>query len=353
MEILEWNRFVRINSNETDFRSKTDLQLFTSFSFLILSVANIVSKSYLMLVLTLAGTIINGIMAVLAIRIKNEHLCSVSAIVTCSILFGIFVICGGNEGFACLWLVLIPFFAMVIMDFIIGFFACVTIQVFLVAVFWTPIHEMLGTIPQYYDQFCLRFPLYFFVTFLLALSLTVSLKRSQYSDCKQRLKLEEMAQLDSLTKLPNRRNAYERFKTDYSEPGTPHCIVMCDIDYFKRVNDTYGHVYGDDILVNVAEIMKKQLPPDYLKSRWGGEEFLFAANEPLDSVYQVIEKLRIAIADHVFYAGDTQIHITLTFGIAEYVDESGIIKAISKADDRLYNGKKSTRNCTVIDDSLS
>ena len=352
-EIREWTQFVEKHSNKTDLNAKIYIQILVSLSFLILSVANICSKSYLMLGFTLAGSIINGVLALLAKKVKNSRICSITTIATCSVLFGLFVVNGGNEGFACLWVMLVPFFAMMIMDFAIGFYVSAAFQVFLIVVFWTPMHEMLGTIPQYYDQFCLRFPLFFFVTFILAFSLTVSLKKSQYNDCKQRLKLEEMAQLDSLTKLSNRRNAYEKFKTDYSEPGIPHCIVMCDIDHFKRVNDTYGHVYGDDVLVAVVELMKEQLPPDYLKSRWGGEEFLLAANESLNAVYHAVERLRIAISDHVFYAGDTQIHITLTFGIAEYVNENGIVEAISKADDRLYSGKKAKRNCTVIDDSLS
>ena len=159
----------------------------------------------------------------------------------------------------------------------------------------------------------------------------------------------KLARLDSLTELFNRRGAYEEFDANYSERGVPHCLVMCDIDHFKRVNDSYGHEYGDEILTTLVGIMREQLPSDYLMARWGGEEFLFAANEPLDKVFQRIENLRTAISKHKFIVGDSLIHVTLTFGIAEYADGDGVIEAITKADNRLYNGKKAQRNCTVID----
>lgn len=353
-EILERERFLEAHTDASDFEPKLYMQILTALAFLALSLVNVFSKSYFMLAFTLAGCVVNGISSYVAKKVGKGRVCAISSIATCSLLFGFFVIYGGNDGFACLWVTLLPLMAMAVMDFAVGFGASVFFQIFLIIVFWTPIRGMLFY--QYNDRFCLRFPLFFLVTFILGLSFTVSLRKSQYNECKHRIELEEMttsahklARHDSLTELFNRRGAYEEFDVNYSQRGIPHCLVMCDIDHFKTVNDTYGHEYGDEVLLALVKMMREQLPPDYLMARWGGEEFLFAANEPLDEVYQKIENLRKTIADHAFIVGGAPIHVTLTFGIAEYVDGNGVIEAISKADNRLYCGKMAQRNCTVID----
>lgn len=352
--ILERDRFVEAHAGATSFDAKLYMQILVAVAFFVLSVANVFSKSYFMLALTLTGCAVNGIAAFIARKTGKGRICAFSSIVTCSLLFGVFIVYGGNDGFACLWVSLLPLLAMAVMDFVAGFCASVLFQIFLILVFWTPIRGMLFY--QYNEQFCLRFPLFFLTAFILGLLFTVSLRKSQYNECRQLIKLEEMtktahklARQDSLTDLANRRGAYEEFDARFSERGIPHCLVMCDIDHFKRVNDTYGHEYGDEILIALVKIMKEQLPPDYLMARWGGEEFLFAANEPLDEVYRRVEGLRKAIAAHAFRAGDSFIHVTLTFGIAEYTDGNDVIEAIHKADNRLYSGKMAQRNCTVAE----
>lgn len=196
--------------------------------------------------------------------------------------------------------------------------------------------------------------MFFFVTLVLGLLLTISMRTSEYNERMHLMELEKMTQAakvlartDPLTKLANRRHAYEEFEVSYCEAGQAHCIVMGDIDYFKKTNDTYGHEFGDEVLVVLAKYINELLPKDYLKSRWGGEEFLFAANEPLEKVYERIENLRKAIEAHEFYHEGKTVHITMTFGIAPYGDKDELYEAISTADGRLYLGKRANRNCTV------
>ena len=127
-------------------------------------------------------------------------------------------------------------------------------------------------------------------------------------------------------------------------------LIFIDLDHFKDVNDTYGHLVGDVVLKEVASLVTKTVGANADVCRWGGEEFLFAANESLDEVYQKIENLRSTISLHKFHAGNVPVHITLTFGIAEYADGKGVFEAINVADSRLYKGKAARRNCTVIQD---
>ncbi len=352
--IFERNDFVEKHTLSSTFNSKFYLQIIVSVAFLILTITNIVSQSYIMLIFTAIGCLTNSVCAIIGKKLHNSSVCAYSAIITCSLMFAFFVIYGGNEGFACLWVVLLPFLSMVVMDFVAGLCASIFFQLFLIVVFWTPIRGML--LYQYNAQFCLRFPLFFLVTFMLGLALTIFLRRSQYNECMQLLKLEEMtktannlARIDTLTELANRRCAYEEFKTRFSQNGIPHCVVMGDIDYFKRINDSYGHEFGDEVLVIVAKYIKELLPDDYLKSRWGGEEFLLVANKSVDEVYKEIESLRIAISEHQFCYNGVRINVTITFGLAGYVDSNDLDKAINIADNRLYTGKKTTKNCTIAE----
>lgn len=207
----------------------------------------------------------------------------------------------------------------------------------------------------YNEQFQLRFPLLFLVTLILAMMLAISLQKSQYNEHMHLLELERMteaaenmARHDLLTKLANRRYAYENFGILFSDDSKPHCIVMGDIDSFKRINDLYGHEFGDEVLVGVSQRIIGVLPDDYLKSRWGGEEFLIAANDSIETVYEQIEKLRKTIESLEFSRDGEIVKVTVTFGIAEYYKSSELNSAINIADTRLYAGKKTTKNCTVV-----
>ena len=124
-------------------------------------------------------------------------------------------------------------------------------------------------------------------------------------------------------------------------------MIIGDIDDFKKVNDTYGHNIGDDVLVNVAEIITSQIPEDAYVCRWGGEEILILIHDPAQTAVSIAEKIRNKIAESITQTEDIPIHITMTFGIAEYIPGLSITKLISVADDNLYKGKKDGKNRVV------
>lgn len=352
-KIFEQYRFLKKRAGNSTLNNKVRLQLIIAVSFLILSGANIFVGSWPMLCFTLFGGLTNGICAIISKKTENGTLCAASSIIVCSVMFGFFVIYGGNDGFACQWVVLLPFFAMVVMDFAAGLTASIFFQIFLIVVFWTPIKEHLFY--QYNAEFCLRFPLFFFVANMLGLFLTISLQNSRYNEIMQldaleemRMKAEQLSKIDPLTGLANRRCAYEEFALHFSDTALPHSVVMGDIDRFKQINDTYGHDFGDRVLIVFGDLMREHLPEEYLKARWGGEEFLFAANEPLETVYDKVENLRKKIEEYSFDCEGNPVKITATFGIAPYSDPENLDAAINQADERLYKGKNLSRNCTII-----
>ena len=165
-------------------------------------------------------------------------------------------------------------------------------------------------------------------------------------------KLETFAVQDTLTKLYNRRgmfNYLDNIEKRLESSPDFLSIAIGDIDFFKKVNDTYGHEAGDYVLVTVAQIIKKFMENKGCVSRWGGEEFLFSfEGKNGDEARGELEKLRSRIANYEFKYNDLTFHVTMTFGVEEYAGFLGIEKTINNADQKLYEGKKSGRNKVVF-----
>ena len=160
--------------------------------------------------------------------------------------------------------------------------------------------------------------------------------------------LEKAARIDPLTGLLNRRAFMTRIKTEitrYSRSKRSFCLLMADIDHFKRINDTYGHDSGDYILKRLSRLMIDSLRLQDVIGRWGGEEFLILLPETdINGASFAAEKLRMVIQNHEFLFHEQQLNITVSFGISVYKDAMTIDQCLKKADDNLYLAKKQGRN---------
>lgn len=164
-------------------------------------------------------------------------------------------------------------------------------------------------------------------------------------------KIKELAYTDSLTKLLNRRAMMEKMTAFIAESKEEpcFCIAIADIDLFKRVNDTYGHDAGDEVLRRVAAELSGFMKGKGYVSRWGGEEFLFLfKNGNGDEVFTELERLRREIAKMGVVYNDHQIVVHMTFGLQEYDSRKPLDATISKADEKLYSGKLNGRNQVVF-----
>ncbi len=178
-----------------------------------------------------------------------------------------------------------------------------------------------------------------------------------YSNTVRRLEnsLREMANIDPLTGICNRRKMHQILKNslEHKEPIPYQAVVaMMDVDLFKKVNDTYGHDVGDEVLLTLANLLyeKQENIPGFYVSRWGGEEFLVfyeKYNKAQEDVIGIFEELRQQIQDTVVKVDNKEIQITVTMGLAFYNDGENIQNLIKIADDNLYKGKKSGRNRVV------
>lgn len=165
-------------------------------------------------------------------------------------------------------------------------------------------------------------------------------------------KLQQMASLDALTGLANRRSMNEYISSltfEKDKVGDVYSIAIADLDFFKKINDNYGHDAGDFVLKTMASIFEKTMEGRGKVARWGGEEFLFCFDDLLiDQAYKVLEEMRKEIENKVFLYKGEEIHLTITIGLEEYYHISGIEGTISKADVKLYNGKSAGRNRVIM-----
>ena len=173
-------------------------------------------------------------------------------------------------------------------------------------------------------------------------------------DFYARQEVEKAAQADSLTGLHNRRwfdDAFARQIKRCGEDGAPFCLIMIDVDYFKRVNDTYGHIAGDRVLIAVARVLANHIRPVDMLARYGGEEFaLGLPNTDLDESFAIAERLRRAIEflSLPFLVGEPLPHLTISIGIARMQAGQTLEALVVVADAALYRAKDGGRNRVVI-----
>ena len=161
--------------------------------------------------------------------------------------------------------------------------------------------------------------------------------------------LQRQANTDTLTGLFNRRKAmaYIEQVVKHSEKGFSLCI--CDIDFFKKVNDNYGHDFGDKVLEEISAVFREEMQGKNMAARWGGEEFLLLfPDQNGDEAYIKVEKIRRKIKDTIIELNGQKVSVTMTYGLAEYDFAGGVDGTIKEADEKLYMGKEKGRDIIIF-----
>jgi diguanylate cyclase (GGDEF)-like protein len=181
----------------------------------------------------------------------------------------------------------------------------------------------------------------------------VNLIRIYVADITRRKRDEEaiylLATTDSLTGIANRREFTAILMREMDQTkryGMPMALVMYDIDYFKRVNDTFGHDIGDQVLQTITGLVKENIRASDIVARWGGEEFMVLMPQTnLQDAGNTAEKLRLAIAGHHF---DQVNKLTVSFGVTAYEPQDDLNSLLKRVDDALYQAKEQGRNRVEI-----
>ncbi|MFT7129336.1 MAG: diguanylate cyclase (GGDEF)-like protein [Gammaproteobacteria bacterium] len=165
-------------------------------------------------------------------------------------------------------------------------------------------------------------------------------------------KLEKLSRLDHLTNISNRRDFVERADREFERSKrhkTKVCLVLADIDNFKKINDSYGHDCGDAILVDVARTLTGTLRTGDILARWGGEEFIILLPDTqLSGGLSFAEKMRRCISEtELFYQGQA-VNITMTLGLVQMTHDEDLNRCVKRADVALYKGKEKGRDQVFI-----
>ena len=164
--------------------------------------------------------------------------------------------------------------------------------------------------------------------------------------------LNRLATTDVLTGAWNRRHFEQVIETEMTcvlRYGSPLSLLMFDIDHFKSINDRYGHLAGDQVLIEVTQRVRSNLRVTDVMARWGGEEFVaIMPHCELKKAVNLAEKLRALIANQPFPEVGT---VTASFGVAEFVLNETLDAWIRRIDDALYRAKEGGRNCVVMNEA--
>jgi diguanylate cyclase (GGDEF)-like protein/PAS domain S-box-containing protein len=186
--------------------------------------------------------------------------------------------------------------------------------------------------------------------FLAGIVFDITAKKEMQLDLEHKNRiLSEMSAIDGLTRIGNHSTLTEYLKaatTEASRTGNPLSIAIFDIDDFKKVNDSKGHVYGDQVLVDVASILTQSIRETDFAGRYGGEEFMVIfPNTTLSVAGKVSERIRQAVEDYNFVDG---LKIYISGGVGQYTNET-ITEFVNVADTRLYRAKSNGKNQIVSD----
>lgn len=223
----------------------------------------------------------------------------------------------------------------------LSFIGCHVLSTFIGSIYQlntSPVVEMLIYI---FNAIC-----NFFLIFLFTLIFVIDMQLATNKLRSQNIILDHMASTDPMTGLYNRRSM-QVFMDRAIASEESFCLVMCDIDNFKRVNDTYGHDFGDVVIKDIASIIQHEVGDHGYVCRWGGEEILILCNDNLNNTLQVSENIRHNIEKHIFRYRDKTLHCTITLGIARHRDKESIEDTIKNADDQLYYGKRNGKNQVI------
>lgn len=180
--------------------------------------------------------------------------------------------------------------------------------------------------------------------------LRVALKEQKAELSEALARIQELAGRDELTALPNRRRMVELLDAESSGAGASsrNCIALIDIDHFKRINDTWGHATGDEVLREFARQSRLVLrAPDTL-ARWGGEEFLLhLPSTSLQEAQAVVERLRQQLGRVRFGPAELAFAVTFSAGLVEIAAHETMDAAVSRADHLMYAAKAAGRDRVV------
>ena len=311
----------------------------------VMSLVNIFTNEYLLMISTLIFSAL-CLLNILLLRTKLPHTpIYICFAIEALVLLCFFFISGIPNGFSALWVCLIPSFALLIFGRKSGSMFSLIALGMMVFLFWTPLGSSLLNY-GYSGTFMLRLPFLYTAIYLISLF-------EEYVRSETQVQLEEAEQQyhylyrhDALTGLYNRYGFNEIIEEAFAHPRQKHIAAMIfDIDDFKRINDRYGHLAGDQVLKDVAAVPGTVLCEHSRFCRWGGEEF-FVLMQCQHNPQEMAEKVRQVIDSMVVEYEGNEIRVTTSVGlcVVNDISQASIGAVITQADECLYQSKENGKN---------
>lgn len=165
---------------------------------------------------------------------------------------------------------------------------------------------------------------------------------------QRRLVLEQLAAEDFLTGLHNRRAAEDRLRQCLSLVARDKltvCVALMDIDWFKQINDQYGHTTGDQVLIALSQHLKHLLRESDWAARWGGEEFLLVLFSGIEGTRSALQRICNELAGLTVVTDNAEVRFTVSIGFTVAQLDDPVLDCVKRADKALYQAKQAGRNC--------
>lgn len=324
---------------ETDKQLKITCSIVLSAGSLLLTFFNISKHYTFMTFTTLVLTIGFAVSAYLFTKLETRKIgIYVVAFLIC-FTFTIYAITGENDGFAILWIALVPPIGMMLIGLRACTAVCIYFQIFLIVLFWTPLKSMVAE--HYSPTFMMRFPALFMVAF--AASFFLNVQKEHYY-----LKTEKIANYDVLTNLHNRRHYEDTKKAIVKDKAFDGIsIISIDVNGLKNTNDNLGHEAGDELIAGAASYFSKAFEGAKEIARVGGDEFAVITYMDKDTINEQIDNLNKMAAT---FKGKYVSGISLSIGVSHMDDhpDFSFDELEKDADHMMYRSKSEYyKNCGI------
>lgn len=331
--LKEFSQVFKLGSKLTNKSQACTIYAVSSLMLAIISsvmtIMNIRREFYVMAIATAILAVVLLLCSYLSGILKREILPSTISGICILFIFSYFAVSGQNEGFAILWVLLIPLFSTSILDMRIGISLSIYFLIFSIVLFYTPLKEYVAD--SYSVSFTERFPVLYLCAFMV--SMFLFLQKEFYSR-----KLHLKSNMDELTGIYN-RSYFTHFilHSPLSEKENT-CIMLIDINGLKDVNDTLGHEAGDELICAVPHCCQEVIKSDYTLCRIGGDEFVLMIQIPETDAAKLADDLKEAGLN---WHGDYSQRCRLAIGWASSSVYSGcsVNELFKAADAMMYQDK--------------
>lgn len=296
----------------------------------ILNLLNINKHFSFMTITTSILTVGMIVSAILCGKFKKTDIASIIVAVLGIVILTDYAVSGANEGFAILWITMVPLICMLWMGFKIGFVVSLYFQIMLFVIFYTGLREQMSI--HYSDIFMTRFPLLYLGTFFVSTWIFYQKQRSQMLS-------DRAGRMDALTQVDNRLGFDLKLSDVFSKKSVPYLhVIVFDVNRLKYINDECGHKAGDEIIIAACNAILEVFSDYTVFARVGGDEFyLISTNQVLDFEEGKDKLEKVTSEWKGKYAPFLSISCGHAFG--QDVTEETFLNLVHEADQKMYLDK--------------